>query len=356
MFSEINLNVFFQMNIVPAGIFLFMTIFMIANRHYESLIARKFRPLVSLLLFIIIIDNLDNAFYLRKIIDIRRTIVGVLGYDIRILILLLLFFIMLRETKAKWISLFWIPAIICFIITPLAFFTKLIFWYDEKTGVLLRGPLAFTPHIVMGIYILFIVAFGFHKFFHKSPEEGIIVIIGCILNILAVYAEAKYLYRGVLMGTIALVILAYYLYIHTEYLKKDILTDTFNRLVYLADTKKTDEITSLIMIDVNNLKTLNDTLGHDEGDKALKTCAEKIKESLPRGCVLYRVGGDEFVVLCKKQSNIEHIVTKIRNSMKGTSYSWAVGYSELVDNDIDKTFKIADKNMYTEKQKMKCKV
>ena len=92
MFSEINLNVFFQMNIVPAGIFLFMTIFMIANRHYESLIARKFRPLVSLLLFIIIIDNLDNAFYLRKIIDIRRIIVGVLGYDIRILILLLLFF------------------------------------------------------------------------------------------------------------------------------------------------------------------------------------------------------------------------------------------------------------------------
>ncbi len=47
------------------------------------------------------------------------------------------------------------------------------------------------------------------------------------------------------------------------------------------------------------------------------------------------------------------MVEKIRNSMNGTPYKWSVGYSTIIDNDYDKSFKKADENMYIEKEKMK---
>lgn len=53
----------------------------------------------------------------------------------------------------------------------------------------------------------------------------------------------------------------------------------------------------VVYLDVNGLKEINDNLGHDSGDELLKACAKIIQNSFEIGSY-YRIGGDEFVIIC----------------------------------------------------------
>ncbi|MCR4961476.1 MAG: diguanylate cyclase [Lachnospiraceae bacterium] len=67
----------------------------------------------------------------------------------------------------------------------------------------------------------------------------------------------------------------YYLSLYVLTAKEDTLTHLLNRQCYYADSEKEkDMITAVVSVDMNDLKKINDTHGHDAGDKALKTVAE----------------------------------------------------------------------------------
>jgi diguanylate cyclase (GGDEF)-like protein len=57
---------------------------------------------------------------------------------------------------------------------------------------------------------------------------------------------------------------------------------------------------ALAMIDADNFKTLNDTLGHPEGDKCLKTLADIMRKFTRESDLVCRIGGDEFVIILKE--------------------------------------------------------
>ena len=81
---------------------------------------------------------------------------------------------------------------------------------------------------------------------------------------------------------------------------EDVLTGLGNRNQYLQEHSgpKTIKNTGIAYISINGLKGVNDTFGYASGDRVLIDCAHKIKETFPTG-LAYRVGGDEFIVLCK---------------------------------------------------------
>lgn len=56
---------------------------------------------------------------------------------------------------------------------------------------------------------------------------------------------------------------------------------------------------TLMFLDLDNFKTVNDTLGHDNGDKLLQSVSKLLMENLSEGTFMARVGGDEFVILCQ---------------------------------------------------------
>lgn len=99
----------------------------------------------------------------------------------------------------------------------------------------------------------------------------------------------------------------------------DRLTKVYNRLAFdKAVSQLHDTSTfSIIALDINDFKKINDTYGHDYGDVVLQEVARIIKESFDKGCSWYRIGGDEFCILCKHTNKqmIKHQLTRLIESL-----------------------------------------
>jgi diguanylate cyclase (GGDEF)-like protein len=76
---------------------------------------------------------------------------------------------------------------------------------------------------------------------------------------------------------------------------------------------------ALVLCDMDNLKTVNDTQGHDAGDKALQMLADALRAELRRSDEAYRVGGDEFAVLLPGASRLdaERVMRRLRDMIPG---------------------------------------
>lgn len=149
-----------------------------------------------------------------------------------------------------------------------------------------------------------------------------------------------------------------------HYADMDGLTDIFNRHKFenMIEThyKKQNSI-AVLYIDVNDLKKLNDRLGHEYGDILIKGMASILKDFQTDHCHAYRVGGDEFVLVLEnpqagdRVALVSAIQTEIttRKLENGVVLSAAIGSAEGDSIRIDEIIKEADERMYANKQKMK---
>ena len=103
---------------------------------------------------------------------------------------------------------------------------------------------------------------------------------------------------------------------------------------------------ALLMLDLDDFKGVNDTLGHDGGDETLRTMARRIEGSIRATDLAARVGGDEFVVLLEdllEPRQAEDVAQKIVSSLclpmqigeRSLSVSVSVGVCEIFDENID---------------------
>ena len=83
----------------------------------------------------------------------------------------------------------------------------------------------------------------------------------------------------------------------------DALTSLYNRQYFIEHLQKrmnslgeSGEFSFLLLIDLDHFKTVNDSLGHDVGDKLLQLVASRIQQHVPKDCVVARLGGDEFII------------------------------------------------------------
>jgi len=137
------------------------------------------------------------------------------------------------------------------------------------------------------------------------------------------------------------------------------LENTLSREIELAKRHKSP--LSLLLIDVDNFKRVNDKWGHKAGDKVLKMIVGKLNEVNRQTDLIYRYGGEEFVILLNETSKAgaEVIAERIRCAIEKASVNTAgqslkitisLGAAALKPNDSkDRLFKRADKALYQAK-------
>ncbi|MEE7624699.1 GGDEF domain-containing protein [Methylobacter sp. Wu8] len=120
---------------------------------------------------------------------------------------------------------------------------------------------------------------------------------------------------------------------------------------------------SVIFFDIDHFKTINDTYGHDCGDTTLALSAKWIKENLRDSDIVFRYGGEEFVILLSDTDahGAELLAERIRASiehhtiaygMEAVKITASLGVSTLRENDTIESFiKRADDAMYTAKKR-----
>ena len=122
---------------------------------------------------------------------------------------------------------------------------------------------------------------------------------------------------------------------------------------------------TIIVMDVNNLKTINDSIGHEKGDELLIHCAHCMRETFV-GFPLYRIGGDEFCAIINNHIEPERLITRLQETAASMSsrdmdtfhvaYQIAAGaavYNKQSDTGFQDVFNRADAAMYENKKALK---
>lgn len=141
---------------------------------------------------------------------------------------------------------------------------------------------------------------------------------------------------------------------------------TTDSLTRLFNRRKIDEILnelknqkySLILLDIDHFKDINDTYGHLEGDKVLIHVAQLLKLNINANDILGRWGGEEFLIICKNTTELQatKLAQRLREILENEDFkirkvTASFGVSEATTNStIKDVLANADKAMYNAKQ------
>lgn len=144
----------------------------------------------------------------------------------------------------------------------------------------------------------------------------------------------------------------------------DGLTGLYNRNKYLqmmTDHYSKSSNVAVIYCDINNLKTTNDSMGHEYGDLLITGMADVLKDFRSEQIMLYRIGGDEFIAIIDnpQPGQAEKIARQIRREAvgkdvgQGVSLSVAIGVAQGAGINAEQVISKADERMYKEKANIK---
>ena len=249
-------------------------------------------------------------------------------------------------------------------------------------------------HLTWAVAIIYVIAAAVNVLRTKKSERGEMAVFNAasMLVLIAVTGvEIGYYWTGVrlqndVLGRVLIlcyiVLLAYKNIIESlkdiekgrmaEYYKKlantDSMTGLANRTAFNHDLEKLAEEKeySIVSMDLNNLKEVNDTKGHFEGDRYIIGAARIIKKAFGKEGICYRIGGDEFSVIIKKagsDSITSELIPKLEEGIKAYNSSnptepviIALGY-ESKNPDSDRSYteilRCADEKMYENKRMLK---
>lgn len=351
------LHYLIQLNFNTVLICVFTLIFVNVNRVFEKRTVRAFSLAAIFILMLVVVDSIDKWCSTFSYPTTLRLVETIIGYILRPSAILLIIDTVGRNyLSRRFHILILLPDFINAVIVSTALFSDIAFSYSSQNEFV-RGPLGYITYITSAIYLIILVIITEKKFNGQHAIESHMILSIVIITIASVVMETIFNYEGIINITASISTVFYYIYLTTQQFKRDPLTSAYSRRCFYIDAERNfQSLTAVISIDLNNLKTINDTYGHSEGDKALCTIVHCINKILPKNCFLYRTGGDEFMILCFKQTreNVLRIPENIDEGLKTTPYVCAIGTAFAEDSfDFEKTCSIADAAMYENKRLLK---
>ncbi len=125
------------------------------------------------------------------------------------------------------------------------------------------------------------------------------------------------------------------------------------------------ELVAVCVFDLNNLRTINNTMGHEKGDEYIHNFARELRAAMPEEQFVGRDGGDEFLAVLRGMDHaaVRRCLQQVRRHIQDYSVnhpemplSYAVGYglsTDLESPTMRELFREADKNMYIDKNRAK---
>lgn len=272
-------------------------------------------------------------------------------------------FVSEKERKKKRI------VYICFNLAALAiviinFSTGILFTVTENNRYI-RGDAIYLMAVLNYIlYVGYIPTLAKYRKLISGRIYGSIFSLG-LLPILGAVVQILSYGTPLIWPMLALAALVAYILIEREETRRDGLTGLAARIQFESRVQfKIDrhQPFSIIMIDIDKFKTINDTYGHEEGDEALKIIANLLEKSIKQDDSAYRYGGDEFILLIESEEPevAGNIVQRLRTSLdrfNGTNQkpymlSFSAGtvyFDGKREESLYGLFSVADEMMYTNK-------
>lgn len=287
----------------------------------------------------------------------------VLDYSAAPVIVVLMGF--LATQKVKTILLFTIVPIISNTIFAITSIWTGFYFTVSENCVYSRGPLniIFIVHVLYLAIVLLIFSLYSNK--TKDDQSKITILFPYLLMLFGFVIQMAFKIM-IGWGILSVALCLNYQLLRDFQYGFDALTKVRNRFLFHERLEKLKNKKGffLVIFDINNLKYVNDTYGHIEGDHMISSVAEIISKEFINTGTTYRIGGDEFCVISDTIPLVELklIIKRINRELKniktqaGSLITIASGYS-IYNNNPSQTiydcFNSADSMMYKNKMTMK---
>ena len=280
-----------------------------------------------------------------------RPILSAFNYSLIVFIIVMIVMILFPNQKLYLFFPAVMNAVLCFISVP----TGIVFTISEDNHFF-RGTLGYLTYFISGLYLLYLI---YNLFRHSKvqKEDFILILYISLTSILCLVFplfEVDTTSHWFNM-TIAVNVMLYYVFLLQKFTKHDPLTNLLNRQSYYSDAERySNHITAVVAMDMNGLKEINDNEGHKAGDTALQALADCFWKAANHGQRIYRIGGDEFTILCIGilENDVLSLIERIRQEVAKTAYTCSIGYAMKTEGStIDTLYQTADSMLYEDKKK-----
>lgn len=386
-----DIDIFLAGNFAPIFAFIILSVMLVNN----NTISDRIKLIFKILLVVEFVELAAYNFELWTATwsepSLLRILLSAIGYTVRPLIVFLIIQINNRNRSNKYNNLIlMIPIFVNTLVSFSAFFTDIAYSYDQLNEFH-RGPLGYSSQIVTVGYLIILIIYAFnnnHKERMNSTTnrfELVVLSLSTIYISTAMIIEALYNIRSIGRSAVVLSTLFYYMFFQTkqfhdnvekiqttanEKIVLDELTGLYNKHGFIANVKKnianlTGESCSILFIDIDDFKLINDQAGHLEGDQILKELAYELRSIFREIDIIGRFGGDEFCVfvqditaekLEERLKQLKEAITTRKYGVQNISLTISVGsvcFTTEQTSEINDLLNIADKILYSVKEKGK---
>lgn len=259
-----------------------------------------------------------------------------------------------------------VPVIAGIVLTLLSPVYNYVFYIDSS-NVYHRGPL----YNINAATTYFYIVYGFILVVMNRrrivKQEFVPLCIFSVLPMIGGLVQTLFYGTLLMWSGAAYSLVIVYIFLQQRMVHLDALTGVWNRgsfdyYISQRTNQENNDKLGFIYFDIDDLKNINDSYGHVEGDLAIKAVIEIIKRAIRKSDIVVRMGGDEFLIIldCESNADLEKTIKRINeafsehNKNSGKSYKLECSFGADIFNSeyssIDQFLRHVDNLMYENKR------
>ena len=331
-------------------------IFIVTMRSFDRDLRKKFIYTITAMCIALMMSYLDMHYALEPTVNPLRYVARIIKLIAEGYMEVSVLRIFIKDLNKVGDKVIWLPFIVASLVLLMAPVNREVFYFTPDNEYV-RGPLGNVIFVEAIIYMALALRICIKKWFEGFQRDAVTMLSMLMMTAVGVIFENAKIFPNCALNSSAVCIIFLYMYMYAERYNVDSVSRCYKRRCFYADAAKyaRNQI-AIISMDLNDLKFINDNYGHKSGDIALLTFAEVVRSVKTNKFILYRTGGDEFMILGIKASfsEAQELVEYVREKLKETPYTCSFGINMYnPGDDFDAAVVKADKAMYADKNAYK---